>query len=224
MKAPSPSRQRSDQASEVLRDLILDGVLEPGKLLAESAVARDLGVSRVPVREALFVLERDGLVEFSETGRAYVKELSPRDFEELYVLRLALEPVAARLALPQLRKDASSLEANIEETRRATSLIQVTRLDLDFHEIILEASGNARLLRLWRSSRSEIELWLGRLHRSKQMQNQGTREETVSSHGELLASFRTRSPEECERRMCLHIQGWREWLPSEGASSGPKPV
>ena len=63
--------------------------------MAESAAARELGVSRVPIREALFTLEREGLVEFSDTGRAYVKELSPHDFEELFVLRLALEPVAA---------------------------------------------------------------------------------------------------------------------------------
>ena len=109
-------------------------------------MARELGVSRVPVREALFALERDGLVEFSETGRAYVKELSPHDFEELYVLRLTLEPVAARLAAPALRKDASALEKNIEATLQESSLISVTHLDLDFHEIILEACGNVRLL------------------------------------------------------------------------------
>ena len=95
MKFNSAQKPRSDQAFTSLRSRILDGHLEPGSLLAEVAVARELGVSRVPVREALFALERDGLVEFSETGRAYVKEFSPHDFEELYVLRLALEPVAA---------------------------------------------------------------------------------------------------------------------------------
>lgn len=176
-------------------------------------MARELGVSRVPVREALFALEREGLVEFSETGRAYVKELSPHDFEELYVLRLTLEPVAARIAATVLREDASALEKNITATSRASSLIKVTHLDLDFHEIILEAGGNARLLKLWRSLRSELELWLGRLHRSKQIQTHGTREETVSTHRDLLECFRTQSPAVCERKMRQHILGWREWLP-----------
>jgi DNA-binding GntR family transcriptional regulator len=213
MEQPPSSQPRSDHASAVLRSRILDGVLEPGALLAESAVARELGVSRVPVREALFALERDGLVEFSETGRAYVKELSPHDFEELYVLRLTLEPVAARLAAPALRKDASALEKNIEATLQESSLISVTHLDLDFHEIILEACGNVRLLKLWRSLRQELELWLGRLHRSKQMQTRGTREETVSTHRALLECFRTQSPSACERQMRDHILGWREWLP-----------
>ncbi|MBM3359608.1 MAG: GntR family transcriptional regulator [Betaproteobacteria bacterium] len=213
---PSPiPRPRSDQALALLRARILDGDLKPGVLLAESAVAVDLGVSRVPVREALFTLESEGLVEFSATGRAYVKALSPHDFDELYVLRLALEPVAARLAAPALHEDASALEKNIDATRRASSLIKVTHLDLDFHEIILEACGNARLLKLWRSLRSELELWLGRLHRSKQIQTRVTREETVSTHHHLLECFRTGSPAVCERKMREHILGWREWLPME---------
>jgi len=56
-------------------------------------VAKRFGVSRVPLREALFTLEREGLVEFSATGRAFVKDLTTTDFEELYVLRLTLEPL-----------------------------------------------------------------------------------------------------------------------------------
>ena len=97
MKSKPTSPPRSDHAFATLRSRILDGDLAPGELVAESAAARELGVSRVPIREALFTLEREGLVEFSDTGRAYVKELSPHDFEELFVLRLVLEPVAARL-------------------------------------------------------------------------------------------------------------------------------
>jgi DNA-binding GntR family transcriptional regulator len=215
MKRSPASLSRSECAINRLRRGIIAGESKPGSLLAEVAVARELGVSRVPVREALFTLEREGLVEFSETGRAYVKELTPHDFEELYVLRLALEPAAARLAAPALREDASALEKNIAATTKAPSLIKVTHLDLDFHEIILEACGNARLLKLWRSLRSELELWLGRLHRSKQIQTRGTREETVSTHRELLECFRTQSPDVCERKVREHILGWREWLPLE---------
>ena len=210
----SISTPRSDHTIALLRSRIIDGVLEPGALLAESAAARELGVSRVPVREALFALEREGLVEFSASGRAYVKDLTPQDFEELYVLRLALEPVAARLAAPALREDCSRLEKNIKATSKATTLLQVTQLDLDFHEIILEGSGNARLLKLWHSLRSELELWLGRLHRSKQLQTRGTRAETVSSHQGVVEAFKTKSPTECERLMRQHILSWREWLPT----------
>lgn len=211
--SPVTSSSCSDSASEKLRREILDGRAAPGDLLAESAVARRLGVSRVPVREALFTLERDGLVEFSGTGRAYVKRLTPRDFEELLVLRLALEPLASRLAAPQLRASAEALERNIAATRRARSVQQVTRLDLDFHEAILTASGNTRLLKLWSSMRAELELWLGRLHRHHQVQTSDTQCETIAAHEAIVQGFRTQSPAECERLMRQHIQGWREWLP-----------
>lgn len=213
MKPRPTSKPRSDQAFASLRSRVLDGHLEPGALLAESAVAQDLGVSRVPVREALFTLEREGLVEFSNTGRAYVKELSPRDFEELYVLRLTLEPVAARLAVPALRENASALEKNIAATRKARSLNEVTRLDLEFHEIILTLSGNTRLLKLWRSIRGELELWLGRLHRQHRGQKNDTRERTATSHEQLVKAFCNQQPATSEKMMREHIQGWREWLP-----------
>ncbi|MDB6004793.1 MAG: hypothetical protein JWR15_1780 [Prosthecobacter sp.] len=204
---------RSDSAATLLRAEILSGTSAPGALLAESAVAKRLGVSRVPVREALFALEREGLVEFSATGRAFVKALTPQDFEELYVLRLALEPLASRLAAAALKADVSPLEKNVAATRRARSVQEVTLLDLEFHQLILKASGNARLLKLWCSLRGELELWLGRLHRSHQLQTRDTLKETVDAHQAIVESFKTQTPAGCERLMREHILGWREWLP-----------
>jgi DNA-binding GntR family transcriptional regulator len=214
MQSPAQPTSRTDSATAALRRQILSGEASPGELLAESAVARRLGVSRVPVREALFTLEREGLVEFSGTGRAYVKDLTPRDFEELFVVRLALEPPAARLAAPALRQDAALLLDNLAATQRARTVQQVTQLDLDFHEIILTASGNTRLLKLWSSMRAELELWLGRLHRHHQFQTSETQRETIAAHTAIVQGFRTQSPAECERHMRQHILGWREWLPA----------
>lgn len=204
---------RTDYTIHCLREEILGGKVASGEKLAELTVGKRLGVSRVPVREALVALEREGLVEFSTTGRAYVKDLSVSDFEELFTLRLALEPLAAKLAAPAILRDASALESNINATREAKELSEVTHLDLDFHQLIIEASGNRRLTKLWVSLRSELELWLGRLHRSKEFVSRGTREETVKSHLEILKCFKTRTPEECEHICRRHIQGWREWLP-----------
>jgi DNA-binding GntR family transcriptional regulator len=197
-----------------LRQEILRGELAPGDLLAESAVAVRLGVSRVPVREALFALEREGLVVFSPTGRAFVRELTNADFEELFALRLTLEPMAARLAASHVRTDPADFEANIAATARAKSMEEITRLDLEFHELIMRASGNTRLLKLWLSLRSELELWLSRLHRQHQWQTRGTREETVVAHRLLLSVLRKESPVAAERLLRDHINGWKSWLPS----------
>jgi len=219
--APPVAPTRADETAQGLRRDILQGVLPPGTLLAEASVARQLGVSRVPVREALFALEREGLVEFSATGRAYVREMTPQDFEELYLLRLALEPLAAKLAAPHLQRDPSPLEANLAATSQAASLHEVTQLDLDFHELILVASGQRRLVELWRSLRSELELWLSRLHRSHQTQTRETREATVDAHRGLIDCFMTQPPAAAERLMRTHIQGWREWLPAMPLESAP---
>ena len=210
---PSPPASLSESAARRLKAEILNGVAKPGDLLAEAAVAQRFGVSRVPVREALFTLEREGLVEFGPTGRAFVKELTPRDFEELFVLRLTLEPAAARLAAENLKEDASQLERNLSATLRAKSVREVTRLDLEFHDLVLVASGNARLLKLWRSLRGELELWLGRLHRTHQLQTQETLNQTAGAHREIIECFKSKSPPACERFMREHILGWREWLP-----------
>lgn len=211
-------RNRSDDTASRLRADITHGTLGPGTLLAEAAVARQLGISRVPVREALFTLEREGLVEFSSTGRAYVKDLSPHDFEEIFLLRVSLEPLASRLAAPRLREDASALIANIEATARAKTLSEVTQLDLDFHQLILEASGHTRLAKYWLSLRAELELWLTRMHRSHQAQTRATREITVHAHTQLLECFQKQSPAAAERLSLKHIQGWRSMLPLETAT------
>ena len=215
--SPSP-RTLTDETAQRLRQDIIHGVMPPGTRLAEASVARQLGVSRVPVREALITLEREGLVGFSATGRAFVKDLAPQDFEELFLLRLALEPLSARLASAHLKADARMLERNIAETARAKSLRDVTKLDLDFHQIILETSGQPRLVRLWKSLRPELELWLTRLHRTHQMQTHATRQMTVEAHARMLDCFREESAAASEKRTRQHIVGWREWLPSPGDS------
>jgi DNA-binding GntR family transcriptional regulator len=213
MSSTSESPTLSSFALSQLREEILSGLARPGTRLAEAAVGKRLGVSRVPVREALFTLQSEGLIEFSATGRAFVKELTTQDFEELFTVRLTLEPAALRLAALQLKQDSSPLTDNVAATRKAQTTREVTRLDLEFHELILEASGNARLLKLWRSLRGELELWLGGLHREHQTQTLHTLDETVAAHLAIIDCIQSQSPTHCERLMRKHILSWREWLP-----------
>jgi len=200
-------------AVDRLRREIFAGQLPPGTRLAEAAQAKRLGVSRVPVREAFAALERDGLLEFTDTGRTVVKTLTPQDFEELFAMRLLLEPAAARMAFPLSLKHQQLLEENILATQNAKTLDEVTRLDLEFHELIVAASGNSRLLKLWLSLRTELELWLGYLHQQHRDQDLNTRVATARSHEEILCCLQSRSAAACEKRIREHILAWRDWLP-----------
>lgn len=219
MSTQSPSRPNRTVATlDAMRSRILNGDWPPGRLLAEAAVASELEVSRVPVREALFDLERDGLVVFSASGRAFVRRLDAADFDELLTLRLALEPAAARLASGRAGVVEDRMARNIRDTRTAATLEQLTSLDLQFHDLVFEATGHRRLVRLWQSVRHEIEFWLAVLHRDHHEQTRRTRTETADAHEELIECLRCRTPSAAERLMRRHILSWREWLPIENWS------
>src|SRR6476646_4544061 len=86
----------------VLRGLIVSGQLPEGTPLVQRDVAQRLGVSQTPVRLGLSELEREGLVEVGDTGRALVSRLTREDFEEIYAARLGLEGLAARVGVAAL--------------------------------------------------------------------------------------------------------------------------
>ncbi len=77
--------------AEILRESIRQGMLEPGKPLIQAAIAEAMGVSRIPVREALHALAAEGLVTYSKDGGAYVIDLAPEEVDELWALRCLLE-------------------------------------------------------------------------------------------------------------------------------------
>ena len=96
---------------ERLRRAILNGEIAPGHETSQSALARELGVSRAPLHDALRILQREGLVLVRPTGRLRIAELSVQDLEELYFTRISLEAVAVRITVPFLgREDVAELE------------------------------------------------------------------------------------------------------------------
>ena len=212
MKTASASNLTVSTADRLRRE-IFHGDLLPGARLAEAAEAKRLGVSRVPVREAFATLEREGLLEFTNTGRTVVKRLTVRDFEELFAMRLILEPAAARAAHPLSSRQADVLRTNIDATSQAESPEEITRLDLDFHETLVAASGNLRLLKSWQSLRVELQFWLGDLQRRHRSQDLNTLSEITEAHEQILNALLQQSASDCERLVREHILGWREWLP-----------
>jgi DNA-binding GntR family transcriptional regulator len=170
--SPRDSSFRRNLARELLlalRSDIISGKLQPGQPLAEPSLARQFGSSRAPVREALIELEREGLVQFEATGRTKVRTLSEKDFEEIRDARIALETMAARQASARWTpEDTAFVQENIAQQAKASTLAELSRLDIDLHDYVMRLSGNKRLLMLWQSVRWQFEMCLASTHRLQQ--------------------------------------------------------
>lgn len=203
-----------------LRDQIIAGTLQPGESLPEARLGAQLGVSRVPVREALRHLEREGLISFDRRGTARVCTFGPADIRELGLMRLALEPMAARLASKRLTSlNVQALKANLEELRTAKSLTDVTRLDVEFHRLVVEASGNQRLLVAWERLAAQFKVVMGQFHRVVEARTRATRETTLQSHLLLFQTLKTGSPKANQQLAQGHATGWLQgWNYHQGVT------
>jgi DNA-binding GntR family transcriptional regulator len=136
-----------------IRSAILDGRLAPDQPLPEVELARQLGTSRTPIREALLLLEREGLVEAQPNRGATVKRYRPEDIKEIYDLRAVLEGEAARWAAERVtERDLRRLEASCDRYSKLRTdsdmLPDLAEENFAFHRGILEAAGSARLTRM----------------------------------------------------------------------------
>ncbi|MEU9336521.1 GntR family transcriptional regulator [Streptomyces sp. NPDC048290] len=118
MVSGGAARKRDGQsvaaAHDLLRTAILYGELEAGLSLSQAALGDRFGVGRTPLREALRLLQREGLVVAEPNRRVSVAELSAEDFEQLYIMRVSLEATAIRLTVPRLTSDdLAELEASM---------------------------------------------------------------------------------------------------------------
>ncbi|MGZ4551296.1 MAG: GntR family transcriptional regulator [Blastococcus sp.] len=145
----------ADQVKERLLEAILDGSYPPDSRIVETAVAKELGTSQAPVREALRGLEALGIVEITPFRGARVRRLAPEELLEAYVVRSAIEVLGARLAVARLTDgDVAALLAigeRMQEAAKSGDRRAVAVIDASLHEAIMERSGNATLLRVWRS-------------------------------------------------------------------------
>lgn len=143
------------QVRETLRQAILDGTLKPGERLVESALARQLGVSETPVREAIRELENAGLVITYPHRATFVRTYTREELSEMYSLRAHLERLAVRLAISRLSpEDHAQLQALVEEMlayAQEGDVAAIVEADVSFHAYVVERSGHALLARTWRS-------------------------------------------------------------------------
>src|SRR5215212_5438146 len=143
-----------DQSTELLRSYIISGRIPPGTKLAERELAHLLGISRMPARDALMDLEREGLVVSKPNGR-YVIELSQTDVQNLLQVRLELEKLAVTLAAQHTSPVyQAALEANLQQMRAAIQQNDrnaYVKSDLEAHQLIWQQAHNPYLLKMLHS-------------------------------------------------------------------------
>lgn len=193
---------------------IVTGELPAGSPLSEPVLAEKLGVSRAPIREALIELELRGMVEFDDRGRTRVPTLTAGDLREILAVRTAIDPLAARLAAQ--RQDAGSLSAmeqNLAATIEAKTLAELSRLDTEFHGLIMRAAGNRRLQACWNVLGHQVELWISQMQRQREALSPDTHGRTVATHDEILHVIRAGDAEQAELLARQHLAGWQETMP-----------
>lgn len=160
-----------DRVAHSLVSAILTGATRPGDRLAESHIARQMDLSRAPVREALRLMESSGLVEYRANRGFFVRVISASSIADLYDLRIVIETAAIRAltltnpgALPGLRDQLAVLYRMAEE---GADMMAHVSADMQFHRLICEGSGNRRFLQVFDQISNETKLGLlviGRLY------------------------------------------------------------
>jgi len=189
------------RVTDRIRDEILDGVRAPGSKLVERELADELGVSRVPVREALKALVAEGLVTLRPRTWAVVREFTSSDVADFTEVRGAFETLAFRLAAQRhsregLQKLRTVLDAEFAAAE-AGDAVAARRAAADFHEVVTELAGNRLLEEIGQITRSRMRWYLGQHDDLVGVARQ---------HADLFDAIARRDLAEVERQAADHLK------------------
>ncbi len=141
-----------DEVFAYLRSSILKGEIEHGTKLMEKKLADELGVSRTPVREALRMLQTEGLVQIKHGRGTFVSEISPDEIKDVLEVRASLEKLAVRLCceriLPEELLGLKKIHAEFIKAVEEKNIENIIRYDIDFHDAIYDITKNKKLITL----------------------------------------------------------------------------
>lgn len=191
------------QVYEILREQILSGELKSGERIYENKISQELGVSRSPIREALRMLEQDELVINSSSGLS-VNPMDFKDMEEIYQCRMAVEPFAAKLAVPRMKKnDIEALQELVDKAKEYHTenlYNKVIEVNTKFHDLIVINCGNSRLKAIIEKIGS-----LAILSRISEFQLYQRKEDYLVEHEAILKALISKDGEKVEQSLRDHI-------------------
>jgi phosphonate utilization transcriptional regulator len=196
-------------AQRELERMILSGELAVGSKLNENGVARMLGISRGPVREAFRALEAAGLVRLEKNRGVFVRQIGVAEADEIYELRAVLDEYAGRLATEQASPlDVADLRVRIDRMERAVAsgdLDTYHDANLGFHDRLVELAGNAKMLALYRRLVNELSL-----HRRATLDQSGILAVSLGEHRAIVDCIGSGQAAAAGRLLRDHVLASRE--------------
>jgi DNA-binding GntR family transcriptional regulator len=214
---------RADAVADQLRRAILAGEFEAGTRLRQADLAERFGVSTTPVREAFVSLMREGFLTGDPHKGMMVREPNVDELNELYEMRIALEPLAAGKAAERISdEDLADLDALVSEMRAlaatATAEAEARHNELNtvFHRRIYESADRPRLSELIMSLRTQSDIYIPMF--PLKFVERGTSDE---QHAAIVDALRTRSPKRAERAMRDHLKFNAAHIAAQLNEAGP---
>lgn len=203
-------QQLYEKVSEHLRAAILNGEIKPGEWIRQKRIAEDLGVSQMPVREALKELASEGLVEHMPYRGVRVVSLNSEDIADLYAQRACLESRAARAAATKITDDElrelEKLQALLEENLAPENLQIYRELNRQFHQLIYHASQRDYLIRTLDQMWAAFPTMLFSNFSQTSTQPITMRDQSdIHEHHAILRALKAHDPEQTETAMRAHI-------------------
>jgi len=196
-----------EKTFETLKDMILVQELKPGERIIQDSVARNLGVSRTPVKKALTKLAELGLVTVKSKGQIYVRRFSKKEILAIYDVREVLEGLSARLAAEKIddAKDIKKMRemfTHLKESASKSPSKLYVATDLKFHEFLAQKSGNDVLCKIIQYFGIQIAAFEPGVFRSPK--------DTLKDHLEIINALANHNGELAETLMRTHIRATRE--------------
>ncbi len=193
-----------DVVFNTLRRAILKGELKPGERLLEVKLAKKLGVSRTPIREAIRKLELEGLVRMIPRRGAEVAEITEKSLLDVMEVRKALEELCVELACERItEEELAQLKEAAEEFKEIVTSKDITRIaekDVHFHDLIYRATDNEKLIQLLNNLREQMYRY-----RVEYLKSDTVYLQLIAEHQEIINDLENRSPEAAKRIMGSHI-------------------
>ena len=198
------SRPLYEEVADQLRVRIFAHELAPGTWIDEQTLAKEFGISRTPLREAIKVLAAEGLITMKLRRGAYVTEVNRGDLEQIFTILSLLEGEAAKEAASKAReKDLNELDdmhLRLEKAAADRNLDQFFEINVRFHERIISIAANP-----WMTSVIDDLRKVLKLQRKDSLSRSGRLQQSLSEHREILKALLKRDPVAAEQAMRTHL-------------------